>query len=119
MRNIIYTTKTRKENNMDFWVHKKWILEVLHDNSMLVVLNWCERTLRIAMKGKIKKWTIVGRIMHEQEDWTEKLESFYTHFLEQVVNKPIEDKEIYLGQLLMIVKKIQTQTQLKKSLISK
>lgn len=86
---------------------------------MIVILNWCERTLRIAMKDKLKKGTVVGRIIHEQEDWTEKLESFYTHFLEQVVNKPTEDKEIYLWQVLMIAKKIQTQKKLKKDLTNK
>jgi hypothetical protein len=66
--------------------------------------------------NKKRKEMRVTNILHEQEDWTKKLENIYTHFIEQVVNKPIEDKEIYLGQLIMIANIMKIKGMVKKDL---
>jgi hypothetical protein len=65
--NCIYTTKSRKENNTDFGIWDKDIKEDLHKHSMIVILNWCARTLTKSMNKKRKEMRVTN-ILHEQED---------------------------------------------------
>ena len=120
-QNIIRTTETWKKDNTDFGVWDKDIREDLREYPMWVIQNRCCRTISEAINKEraskgIKKKLTVTKILHEQEDWTTKLESFYTHFMEQIVNKPIEDKEIYLGQLIMIANRMKVMGMVKKDL---
>ena len=112
MKYKILTKETRIKEQKDFGIREKRIKEVLKKNTMVIILNRVTKTL--TLNTKHRKWHIVESILHE---WDTKAKSFMNYFVENIVNKPIEDKEIYLGQLLMIAKKVQTKNKYKKVFI--
>ena len=100
MKQIIYTTQTFKDKGISFGRLDKRIKWVLKDNSMIVILN---RVSQALTKSINKKGITVQAILHE---WDDTPKSFYTYFHDNIMNSTVEDKEIYLGQLLYIAKKM-------------